>query len=134
MEDRERTSSKVDLRNPDKKIIFSICNCSLKKRFSFFNLKRKEAELMINRLKYLERMTWRTISGLTRRDGLTREKVGTKSFKMIEEQDSSEDKIAEQYYFHFRVEKVGKFRIFGYQKQQLFFITHIDPEGKIHHK
>ncbi|MFH1454864.1 MAG: hypothetical protein ABIF22_00875 [bacterium] len=52
---------------------------------------------------------------------------------MIDEQNTSPEKLAEQYYFHFRVEQRGLFRVFGYQKRQFFCITHIDKDGKIHH-
>ena len=41
--------------------------------------------------------------------------------------------FAKQYYFHFRIEQNGKFRVFGYQKEQFFCITHIDRKGEIHH-
>jgi len=55
------------------------------------------------------------------------------SFDMIHNQNSSEQKLVEQYYSHFRVEQKGLFRIFGYQKGQLFCITHIDQNGTTHH-
>ena len=52
---------------------------------------------------------------------------------MIKERDCSEQQLTESYYFHIRIDKTGLFRIFGYQKGQLFCITHIDPRGKLNH-
>jgi len=130
----DSTPSKIDLRHAGSSVVFSICDCSLNKNYSFFNLSREEATKLIKRLQYIEKMTWRQLVGLTRDKGLTSEIPGSESFNMIHEQDSSEQGLAnERYYFHFRVEQEGLFRVFGYQKGQLFCITHIDPEGKIHH-
>jgi preprotein translocase subunit SecB len=70
---------------------------------------------------------------MPRESGLTPEKSGTESFGMIHEQNTSLEKVVEQYYFHFRVEQKGVFRIFGYQKREFFCITHIDRDGIIHH-
>ena len=47
--------------------------------------------------------------------------------------NSSEGKLVEQYYFHFRVEQTDLFRVFGYQRGQFFCVTHIDPDGRINH-
>ena len=84
-------------------------------------------------MRYIEKMTWKQLAGLPRKKGLTSEKSGSSNFDLIHEQNTSESKIVEQYYFHFRVEQKGLFRVFGYQKEQFFYITHIDPEGKINH-
>lgn len=128
------TPSKIDLNHTDERVIFNFCDCSLDKKHSFYNLAKEEATKLIKKLCHIEQMTWRQWSSLPRKEGLTPEISGTKSFKMIKERDSSEQQLAgERYYFHFRVEKNGKFRVFGYQKGQLFCITHIDPEGRIHH-
>lgn len=77
-------------------------------------------------------MTWRQFAALDRKNGLTVEDKNSESFSMINEQNTSAQKIAEQYYFHFRVDPVTKFRVFGYQKGKYFCITHLDPLGKIH--
>ncbi|MDP3958394.1 MAG: hypothetical protein Q8Q36_02960 [bacterium] len=125
--------SKIDLRHADEKIIFLICDCSLHKDYSFWKLTRDQAERFIGRLKYIETLTWSQFSGNSRDRGLTTEKPGTDSFEMIDFQNTSPEKIVEKYYFHFRIEQTGKFRIFGYQKRQFFCITHIDRDGEIHH-
>jgi len=70
---------------------------------------------------------------MDREHGVTLEKRGSESFEMIDGQNTSASKLLEQYYYHFRVEQKGVFRIFGYQYRQFFCITHIDPIGKIHH-
>jgi len=64
---------------------------------------------------------------------MTTEKPDSENFTLIHEQNSSERKIVEHYYFHFRVEQTDLFRVFGYQRAQFFCITHIDPHGKINH-
>ena len=79
-------------------------------------------------------MTWRQLSGLDRKNGLSVEDKDSPNFALIESQDTSDQKLAgEQFYFHIRVEETGKFRIFGYQIGRCFSITHIDPKGKINH-
>lgn len=79
-------------------------------------------------------MTWAQWVGLQREKGLTVERPESDSFVMIDEQNTSESKISgEKYYFHFRVEQTGLFRVFGYQRGQFFAITHIDRGGVIHH-
>ncbi len=125
--------AKFDLRFAESKILFLICDCSLNKKYSFYSLSREQAEQFIDRLKHIEKMTWKQLISLPRDSGLTPEKPGTESFGMIDEQNTSERKLVEQYYFHFRVEQRGLFRIFGYQRDQFFCITHIDYNGKIHH-
>jgi len=125
--------SKIDLRYAEEKIVFLICDCSLLKQCSFFGLNREEATKLIERLRHIEKYTWKQFANLVRADGLTSEKPNTKSFDMIHGQNSSISKVVEQYYFHFRVEKTDKFRVFGYQKNHYFCITHIDPDGRIHH-
>ncbi len=127
------TPSKIDLRFTEHKIVFLICDCSLDKKYSFWKLTREQAEKLIERLRYLEKLTWKQLSALDRKHGLTTEKTTSDSFAMIDGQNTSGRNLTEQYYFHFRVEKDGKFRVFGYQKDHYFCITHIDFDGVIHH-
>lgn len=127
------TPSKIDLRFADKKIIFLICDCSLHKDYSFWKLSREQAERFIKRLKHIEQLTWSQFSNSPRGSGLTPERAGSESFEMIHEQNTSVEQFAEQYYFHFRIEQTGLFRVFGYQRNQFFCITHIDRDGIIHH-
>ena len=124
--------TKINPEFADYKIIFYFCDCYLDKSYSFWNLGKENAKNLIRRLKYFEKMDWRTLSGLSREKGLASEIPNTRSFEMIHNQNSCEDKIVEQYYFHLRI--INKFRVFGYQKEQLFCITHINPNGNIHHK
>jgi len=125
--------SKIDLRYAEENIVFVFCDCSLLKPYSFYGLSREEATKLIEKLKYIEKYTWKQFSNLDRINGLTPEKPGTASFDMIHEQNSSIRKLVDQYYFHFRIEKTDLFRVFGYQKNHYFCITHIDPDGKIQH-
>lgn len=131
--DELKPPSKIDLRYAEEKIVFVFCDCSLHKHYSFYGLSREEATKLITRLRYIERYIWKQFANLDRTDGLTSEKPSTEGFNMIHEQNSSIGKVVEQYYFHFRVEKTGLFRVFGYQKNHYFCITHIDPNGQIQH-
>lgn len=124
--------SKIDLRFTESKVVCSISDCSTHKRFSFWSLNRKQAEALVQRLKHIERLTWRELSALDRERGLTPEKSDSDSFAMIHEQNSCERKLLEQYYFHIRIEQKGSFRIFGYQNGSCFYITHIDPNHSVH--
>ena|SRR3989344_6928203 len=131
--DELKTPTKFDLQYTESKVIFSICDCSLDKKYSFYNLSREDATKFLKRLQYIERLRWGQFMGLQRDNGVTTEKPNSENFNLIHEQNSSEKKLVEQYYFHFRVEQKGLFRVFGYQQGQLFCITHIDPDGKINH-
>ncbi len=132
----DTTSKRIDFNYSDHGVVFSIRDCSLDGKYSFWKMDKKEAERLIKRLGYFENMTWRQFSALPREKGITKEKKNTESFEMIKNQDSSTKKIAgETYYFHFRVSGTKKtFRVFGYQERHFFCITHIDREGRIHHK
>lgn len=126
-------STKIDMEFAEENVIFRISNCSKHKKYCL-SLSPVEARDFINRLKTIEKLTWKQLSDLSRKDGLTSEKLDSESFKMIEEADESLKKIAgEHYYFHLRVQKEDKFRLFGYQDKEFFFITHVDPKGKIQH-
>ena len=126
--------SKIDLRHAESRVVFSFCDCSLDKKHSFYDISRDEATKLINRLRYIEKMTWKQLASLSREDGLTSEDIGCNNFEMIKQKDTSEQQMTgERYYFHLRIEKKGLFRVFGYQKGQLFCITHVDPRGKINH-
>jgi len=130
----DSTPSKIDLYHAESRVVFSFCDCSLNKNHSFYNLSREEATKFIKRLRHIEKLTWKQLASLPRKNGLTTESSGSENFEMIKAQDSSEQQMTEErYYFHFRVEETGLFRVFGYQRGQLFCITHIDPNGKINH-
>jgi hypothetical protein len=131
--DELETPTKFDLQYTEHKVVFSICDCSLDKKYSFYSLNREEATKFLKRLQHIEKLTWGQFTSLTRKNGVTTEKPDTENFDLIHNQNSSERKIVEQYYFHFRVEQVDLFRVFGYQKGQFFCITHIDPDGRINH-
>lgn len=126
--------SKIDLYHAESRVVFSFCDCSLNKNHSFYGLSREEATKLIKRLRHIEKMAWKQLASLPRKNGLTPESSGSPNYEMIKEQDTSEQQITgERYYFHFRVEETGLFRVFGYQRGQLFCITHIDPNGRINH-
>lgn len=131
--DEFETPTKFDLQYTESKIIFSICDCSLDKKYSFYNLNREEATKFLKRLQHIEKLTWGQFASLPRKSGITTEKQNSENFDLIHMQNSSESKLVEQYYFHFRVEQTDLFRVFGYQRGQFFCITHIDPDGKINH-
>ena len=133
------TSPKIDLQFKNEKVRFSISSCTTDKKHSFYTLTKQEAEQFIKRLQYLEQYTWSQFANPAKReDGLTTEKPNLKSFDLIDQQNKDYllDQIyfrEDKYYFHFRVGKLGLFRVFGYQYKQFFYITHLDPKGKIHH-
>jgi hypothetical protein len=129
----DKIPSKIDLQYAEYKVVFLICDCSLHKDYSFWKLTKEQAKDFIKCLRHKEKLTWSQFSNMPRESGLTPEKSGTESFGMIHEQNTSLEKVVEQYYFHFRVEQKGVFRIFGYQKREFFCITHIDRDGIIHH-
>lgn len=131
--DELETPTKFDLQYTESKIIFSICDCSLDKKYSFYNLSREEATKFLKRLQHIEKLTWGQFTSLSRKNGVTNEKPDSGNFDLIHGQNSSAKKLVEQYYFHFRIEQTGLFRVFGYQRDQFFCITHIDPHGKINH-
>lgn len=125
--------TKFDLQFAEDKVRFSICDCSLDKKYSFWCLDRQQAERFIGRLRHIEKLTWKQFTSLPRQNGVTPEQAGSPNFDLIHDQSTCESKLVEQYYFHFRVEQTGLFRVFGYQHRQFFCITHVDPKGKINH-
>lgn len=127
------TPTKFDLQYTESKVIFSICDCSLDKKYSFYSLNREEATKFLRRLQHIEKLTWGQFTSLSRKNGVTTEKSDSENFDLIHGQNSSEGKLVEQYYFHFRVEQTDLFRVFGYQRGQFFCITHIDPDGRVNH-
>ena len=131
--DELETPTKIDLQYTESRVIFSICDCSLDKKYSFWCLNREEATKFLKKLQYIEKLTWGQFASLPQKNGITTEKPDSENFTLIHEQNSSARKIVEQYYFHFRVEQTGVFRVFGYQRDHFFCITHIDPDGKINH-
>ena len=131
--DELETPTKFDLQYTEHKVRFSICDCSFDKKYSFWCLNREEAVTFLKRLQHIEKLTWGQFASLSRKNGITTEKPSSENFALIHNQNSSTRKIVEQYYFHFRVEQIGLFRVFGYQCDQFFCITHIDTDGKINH-
>src|SRR3989344_671321 len=107
MDEPVASPSKIDLRYADSKVIFSISDCSTHRRSSFHELSREQAERFLERLKHLEKLTWRELSALDRERGLTVESPGSDSYVMIHEQNSCDRKMLEQYYFHIRIEQRG---------------------------
>ena len=125
--------NKIDLQYAEESVRFSIANCSIDKKYSFWSITKEEAKKLVKKLAHFETMNWKQTAALPRENGLTSEKRGSESFSLIDNQNSNKDKMLEQHYFHLRIEPRGLFRIFGYQRMSIFYITHIDPKGKIHH-
>ncbi|MDE1975583.1 MAG: hypothetical protein KGI49_03715 [Patescibacteria group bacterium] len=126
-------SKKFDFSYAERGVLFDICDCSLDKRLSFYSLNREQADRFLKRLKHIRKMNWGQFMALDRERGVTPEIPGSDSYVMIDSQNTSDIRLGENYYYHFRVEQKGLFRVFGYQFGQLFCITHIDPDGRIHH-
>ena len=127
------TTTKIDLQYADKTVCFSIASCSLDKKYSLIGLTKEEVKKLIEKLKRFEEKTWKQLAAQPRKSGLTPERKGSKSFNLVDNQNPNKDKLLEQHYFHLRIEQKGLFRIFGYQKGHVFYITHIDRKGNIHH-
>lgn len=132
--------SKIDLAYSGSKVRFSLRGCEHKKDYSVIHVDSRAFSVLQKRLMDLEdKYSWKMLSGLSREQGLTSELIGTNSYEKIKEQyylcegPSMGD---EEYFFHIRVKnkskEYSKFRIFGYQKRDLFCITHFDVDGKIH--
>lgn len=132
MEGIDATPSKIDLRYAEQTVVFTISDCSLDKKYSFYTLTKEEAGRFLSCLKHFEEMSWSMLAGLDRKHGLTVEKETSDSYEMINVQNMS-GQITEKYYYHLRVDQTGKFRVFGYQQGRFFCITHIDKGGIIHH-
>lgn len=126
------TPTKIDLAHAAKYVVFKITDCCTGRHYSLAGLSNEEAERLTNRLAHFEQLTWGQLAGLPRENGLTSENPDSGSFRMIDEENTCPKKLVEQYYFHIRIEPRGTFRVFGYQFEHYFCITHIDPDGRIH--
>jgi hypothetical protein len=127
-------STKIDLEYAESYVIFGITSCSADKKYSFWKLdNRNQAEDFLSRLQHYEKMTWKQLSSLPRETGLTVETEGSKSYEMIDSQNRNASKLIEKRYFHFRVKDRDLFRVFGYQDKNIFYITHLNTNGDLHH-
>lgn len=117
----------------DKKVTFTISHCSYHKKYTLSCLDIKDSERFIKKLKHIEQLTWHQFGNYTRDVGVTPEIENSESFNLIYEQDDRPDKDIEKYYFHFRIEASGTFRVFGFQNKEKFCITHLDAKGSLHH-
>jgi len=135
------TISKIDLGYAERKVRFSLRACFHRKRFCVLDVEKQALPLMLSRLKHLEdEYTWKMLASAPREVGLTKEFVGTDSYNRIEEKRSECEGVgmgAEDYFFHLRVKNqdkhYGLFRLFGYQKGDLFCVTHFDLKGELQH-
>jgi hypothetical protein len=133
--------TKIDIAHADSQVRFSLRSCSTKKKHSTMSVDRSALAVLSKRLMHLEdKYTWRQLAAEKRNKGLTSETKGSKSYNEIHEcRENCEGSFGldEDYYFHFRVKdgspEFGKFRIFGYQKDDMFCITHFDVKGLFHH-
>jgi hypothetical protein len=97
-------------------------------------LKKQDVETFLGALQKIERFTWQQWAHEDQtKNGIKQEIPGTNSFDAIDKQSYSLNPLTdEKYFFHFRAEQKGTFRVFGYQDANIFRITHIDPQGKMH--
>lgn len=135
------TVSKIDLAYADRKVRFSLRGCLHKRRFSILDVEKQALPLLLTRLKHLEdEYTWKMLASAPRENGLTREFSGSESFDLIDEKRSECEGPAmgnDDFFFHLRVKNqdkyYGLFRLFGYQKGDLFCVTHFDVRGELQH-
>ena len=74
--------------------------------------------------------SWRTLVNMPREKGLTPERKGDAFDKTCNRSEQSHEKI---FPFHVRVPGISKrFRVFGYQHQETFFVTQIDKNHTQH--
>ena len=94
-------------------------------------LSQKELGKVIERVEGLKENTWHEIVNMPREKGLTPERVqGTAYEKTTGRAETSHQNI---YPFHLRVPSISKrFRVFGYQYQNTFYITQIDKNHSQH--
>jgi hypothetical protein len=134
MADESVKTGKIDFTYADYSVVFSITHCSSHKDFSLIKLKKEDVSQLLTSLYKIEKYTWRQWADEPRnKNGITSEIPGTNSFDAIDNQSYSLNPLTdEKYFFHFRAEQKGTFRVFGYQDANIFRITHIDPQGKMH--
>ena len=94
-------------------------------------LKKDEKNKVKERLKNFAKKTWREMVQMPREKGLTPENLNSESYKKtVGRSKLSHTKI---YPFHIRVPSISKkFRIFGYQRKDVFYVTQIDRNHKQH--
>jgi hypothetical protein len=73
--DELETPTKIDLQYTEFRVIFSICDCSLDKEYSFWRLDREQATRFLKRLQYIEKLTWGQFASLPQKNGITIEKI-----------------------------------------------------------
>ena len=105
--DELETPTKFDLQYTESKIIFSICDCSLDKKYSFYNLSREEATKFLKRLQHIEKLTWGQFTSLSRKNGVTNEKPDSGNFDLIHGQNSSAKNLLSNIIFIFVLNKQG---------------------------
>lgn len=133
--------TKIDFGYADHKIRFSLRSCCTKKKYSTASVDRTAIAALSKRLMHLEdKYTWKQLSSEDRNKGLTPETKNSESYNEIDacrEECERDFGLNEKHYFHFRVKdgsaELGKFRVFGYQKEDMFCITHFDVKGAFHH-
>ena len=113
-------------------VVFSFEHCYRGKKYSRKSLDLNQLKMLKDRLNEIEQQTWGELMKKGKTTGVRKEKNGSSSWKMINKLRPTQ--LSSDYFFHFRVGGKSAFRVFGYQYHEVFFITHIDPKGKIHHK
>ena len=96
----------------------------------FKRLKKDEQIKVERRLENFAEKTWREMVQMPRENGLTPEKFNSESYNKTVGRANHTEKI---YPFHIRVPSISKkFRIFGYQHKDVFYVTQIDRNHKQH--
>lgn len=110
----------------ENKVRFSFRDCN-KDKFCVRKLSNDEIDKFYTRLGYLENLKWQQVKQISRENGIS-----------IEKKDSeNHEKLSELYsefsvFGHFRVNGTGNpFRVFGAQKEDLFYVLLIDKDGLI---
>ena len=100
-------------------------------------LQDDEQEKLIQHLEGFKKCTWREMVNMDRKKGLTpeRREKSNASFNKTVGRFAAEHNGNSLYPFHMRASSISsKFRVFGYQYQNTFFITQLDSDHKQHRR
>ena len=96
-------------------------------------LKGDERKKLDKRLNDLCSNKWRELVNTNRERGLTPERKDYHMHGEIKGRSDVSHPENQLYPFHLRVPSISRvFRVFGYQYEDTFYITHIDPNHKKH--
>lgn len=102
-------------------------------RREFEKLNTAEKSKVEDRLNSLKEKTWHEIVNMSRKKGLTPERSESGKSAYNKTKGRADKNHIRIYPFHLRVPSINKrFRIFGYQHKNIFYITQIDKNHKQH--